>query len=375
VQTEKIAQTVQKIKSNLSPTKSRQYGLKNKKQKIQRNPTIAEDDNTKRNYESFGSQYNASPRRVFNLVVSRLLNRMPRWFQGPRCLNTLRLDSKVVVITGANTGIGKETARELSRRGAEVVMACRDLQKAEEAAKEISAETKNKVTTLKLDLASLSSVRIAAKELIAQQPKIHILINNAGVMVCPKWQTEDGFEMQLGVNHLGHFLWTMLLLDTIKQSAPARIINLSSVAHEGGQINFDDIMMDKNYDATRAYCRSKLANILFTKSLAKRLEGTGVTTYAVHPGVVQTELGRHLGESTNRAIHDSFHFFGRFFFKTAEMGAQTSVYCATEESVIEQSGSYFSDCAVKTPNRRAEDMDVAERLWKLSEQLVNYSHN
>jgi len=300
---------------------------------------------------------------------------MPRWFQGSRCLNTVRLDSKVVVITGANTGIGKETARELSHRGAEIVMACRDIQKAEEAAKEISAETKNKVTTLKLDLASLSSIRNAAKELINRQPKIHILINNAGVMVCPKWQTEDGFEMQLGVNHLGHFLWTLLLLDTIKQSAPARIINLSSVAHEGGHINFDDIMMDKNYDATRAYCRSKLANILFTKELAKRLDGTGVTTYAVHPGVVQTELGRHLGESTNRVIHDSFHFFGRFFFKTAEMGAQTSVYCATEESITDKSGSYFSDCAVKVPNSRAEDMDVAERLWKLSEKLVNHNYN
>lgn len=324
---------------------------------------------------SFVSQYNASSRRVFNLVASQLFHRMPRWFQGSRCLNAVRLDNKVVVITGANTGIGKETARELSRRGAEVVMACRDLQKAEEAAKEISAETNNKVTTLKLDLASLSSVRTAAQQLIAQQPKIHILINNAGVMVCPQWKTEDGFEMQLGVNHLGHFLWTLLLLPTIRNSAPARIINLSSVAHEGGQINFDDIMMDKNYDATRAYCRSKLANILFTKSLDKQLAGTGVTTYAVHPGVVQTELGRHLNESTNRVIHDSFHFFGRFFFKTAEMGAQTSIHCATDESVTEQSGSYFSDCAVKVPNSKAEDMEVAEHLWNISEQLVHQRYN
>jgi len=156
---------------------------------------------------------------------------MPRWFQGPRCRNTVRLDGKVVVITGANTGIGKETARELSRRGTEIVLACRDVQKAETAAQEITSETKNKVTTLKLDLASLTSVRNAANQLIVQQPKIHILINNAGVMVCPKWQTEDGFEMQFGVNHLGHFLWTLLLLDNIKQSTPARIINLSSVLH------------------------------------------------------------------------------------------------------------------------------------------------
>lgn len=298
---------------------------------------------------------------------------MPRWFQGPRCRNTVRLDGKVVVITGANTGIGKETARELSRRGAEIVLACRDVQKAETAAQEITSETKNKVTTLKLDLASLTSVRNAANQLIVQQPKIHILINNAGVMVCPKWQTEDGFEMQFGVNHLGHFLWTLLLLDNIKQSTPARIINLSSVLHSRGDMNFDDLMLDKNYNAYTAYCQSKLANVLFTKELSKRLSGTGVTTFAVHPGVVQTELGRHINESSNRVIDDMFHFFGRYFFKTAEMGAQTSVYCSTEESLIDQSGCYFSDCAKENPSRQAQDMEAAERLWKISEKLVNYN--
>ncbi|XP_046446625.1 retinol dehydrogenase 11-like [Daphnia pulex] len=299
---------------------------------------------------------------------------MPRWFQGPRCTNVVRLDGKVAVITGANTGIGKETARELSRRGAQVVIACRDIQKAGDAAREISSETKNSVTTLKLDLASLSSIRTAAQNLKVQQPKIHLLINNAGIMVCPQWKTEDDFEMQLGVNHLGHFLWTLMLLDNVKQAAPSRIINVSSIAHTRGNIDFDDIMMEKNYDPTRSYCRSKLANVLFSKELANRLNGTGVTCYSLHPGVVQTELGRHLRVTTNRLVDDMFHWFGQYFFKTPEMGAQTTIYCATEPSLSSRTGLYYSDCAEERPARQAENKEAARRLWEISEKLVNFSY-
>nr|CAH0112096.1 unnamed protein product [Daphnia galeata] len=295
---------------------------------------------------------------------------MPRFFQGPRCKNTVQLDGKIVVITGSNTGIGKETARELSQRGAEVVLACRDLNKAEEAADEISKQTGNKVTTVKLNLASMKSIRAAAEELGTRHPQIHILINNAGIMTCPQWKTEDGFEMQFGVNHLGSFLWTLLLLDNIKQAAPSRIVNLSSLAHTRGKIYFDDLMLTKNYTPVRAYCQSKLANVLFTQELARRLEGTGVTVLAVHPGVVQTELSRHINESMNSCVDGTLHFFSRYVFKTPEMGAQTSVYCATEESLTELSGHYFSDCTMKKPAKQANDKKKAERLWKMSEELV-----
>lgn len=298
---------------------------------------------------------------------------MPRFFQGPRCKNICHLDGKVVVITGANTGIGKETARELSKRGAEVVLACRDLNKAAEAAEEISKETGNVVTTLKLDLASMKSIRSAAEELIERHPEIHILINNAGIMTCPQWKTDDGFEMQFGVNHLGSFLWTLLLLNNIKRAAPSRIVNLSSVAHTRGKMYFDDLMLTKNYTPIRSYCQSKLANVLFTQELARRLEGSGVSVFAVHPGAVQTELARHINESMNACVDGTLHFFGRYFFKTPEMGAQTSVYCATEESLTELSGHYFSDCAKTKPASQANDKEAAERLWKMSEELVGFT--
>lgn len=282
-------------------------------------------------------------------------------------MNNVKLDGKVVVITGGNTGIGKETARDLSRRGAaEVVLACRDMGKAEKAANEIEKETGNKVTTLKLDLASLASIRASTEQLKARHPSIHILINNAGVMMCPQWETEDGFEMQFGTNHLGHFLWTLLLLDNIKNAAPSRIVNLSSRAHTRGGMHFDDLMMKKNYSSMGAYSQSKLANILFTKELNRRLEGTGVTCYAVHPGVVQTELGRHLGGFVNFLGNT----IGNLMLKTPEMGAQTSVYCATEESVTKNSGCYFSDCAIKEPTEAAKNMEDAKRLWEISEKLV-----
>ncbi|KAG0711166.1 Retinol dehydrogenase 13 [Chionoecetes opilio] len=292
------------------------------------------------------------------------------WLQGPKCRSKARLEGKTVVITGSNTGIGKETARDLSRRGARVVMLCRDLQKARTTAEEIHEETGNPVVVHHLDLASLHSIRDTAANLNDTETRIHLLINNAGIMMCPRWETKDGFEMQLGTNHLGHFLLTLLLLDTIKASAPARIINVSSVAHTQGRIHWDDLHLQHHYNAKEAYCQSKLANVLFTRELAKRLQGTSVTTYSLHPGVVQTELGRHIHQSVNGFIHWAFHFFGNFFFKTVTRGAQTTIYCAVEESLATHTGKYYSDCAEKPPHRAALSDEDARRLWDASTQLV-----
>ncbi|XP_045135874.1 retinol dehydrogenase 11-like isoform X1 [Portunus trituberculatus] len=292
------------------------------------------------------------------------------WLQGPMCKSKARLDGKTVVITGSNTGIGKETARDLSRRGARVVMLCRDLQKARTAAEEINRETGNAMVVHHLDLASLESVRNTAEILADTEQNIHILINNAGIMMCPRWETKDGFEMQLGTNHLGHFLLTMLLLDRLKASAPARIINVSSIAHTQGKMHWDDLHLTKDYNAKAAYCQSKLANVLFTRELAKKLKGTNVNAYSLHPGVVQTDLGRHIHQSVNGFIHWAFHFFGNFFFKTVKRGAQTTIYCAVEESLATQTGKYYSDCAEKQPHQLALCDDDARRLWDVSSELV-----
>ncbi|XP_068248495.1 retinol dehydrogenase 13-like isoform X3 [Palaemon carinicauda] len=296
------------------------------------------------------------------------------WLQGPKCKSKVRLDGKTVVITGANTGIGKETAKDLSRRGAKIVMLCRDLEKARLAAEEIHKDTGNTVGVYHLDLASLESVRNTAATLKDTEPKIHCLINNAGVMMCPRWETKDGFEMQLGTNHLGHFLLTLLLLDQVKAAAPSRIVTVSSIAHTQGRMHWEDLMRTETYDAKEAYCQSKLANVLFSRELAKKLQGTGVTTYSLHPGVVQTELGRHIHESVNDFIHWAFHFFGQFFFKTVERGAQTTIYCAVDESLANQTGKYYSDCAEKKPHPRGECDDDAHRLWDTSLRLVGLDH-
>ncbi|XP_045925311.1 retinol dehydrogenase 13-like isoform X2 [Micropterus dolomieu] len=216
---------------------------------------------------------------------------------GGRCTSNATINGKTVVITGANAGIGKETARELAKRGGRIIMGCRDMGKCEEAAKEIRGKTLNPhVYACHLDLASMKSIREFAERIKQEEQRVDVLINNAGVMRCPAWKTEDGFDMQFGVNHLGHFLLTNLLLDKLKESAPSRVINLASLAHIVGKIDFEDLNWEKKkFDTKQAYCQSKLANVLFTRELAKRLQGTGVTVNAVHPGVVATELGRHTG--------------------------------------------------------------------------------
>ena len=290
-----------------------------------------------------------------------------KYFQGPRCHSQKSLKGKTVIITGANTGIGKETAVDLARRGARVILACRNMSKGSEAVREIQERTGKSVLLEELDLASLDSVRRFANNILQSEPRLDILINNAGIMACDYQKTKDGFEMQFGVNHLGHFLLTMLLLDLLKRSAPSRIINVSSAGHSmgSGKIHFEDINSEKSYRSWEAYFQSKLANVLFTRELSKRLAGTNVAVNALHPGAVSTELGRHSFVSS--FLMEPVKWY---FCKTPEQGAQTTIYCAVSEEMEGVSGKYLADCAIKEPSKPAQDDEMAKKLWDLSEELV-----
>lgn len=202
---------------------------------------------------------------------------------------------------------------------------------------------------------------------LQEEKRLDILINNAGVMAMPKSLTKDGFEMQLGVNHLGHFLLTNLLLDTLKASAPSRIVVVSSLAHKFGAINKDDLNSEKSYNKYKAYSQSKLANVLFTRELARRLRGTGVTVNAVHPGVVKTELGRHLVKSYVRRAIEPIVYFA---FKTPRSGSQTQLMVALDADLKTITGKYFADCQIKGEAKSGskDDDELAGWLWKISEE-------
>ena len=221
-----------------------------------------------------------------------------RYAAGGVCRSKALLNGKTVVITGGNTGIGLETAVDLAKRNARVILACRSVERGEKAAVEVRKRSKSdNVVFVQLDLASLDSVRRFADTVLQREPRIDVLVNNAGIMALPqRKETKEGFEMQFGVNHLGHFLLTNLLLDRIKEAPAGRIVNVSSVGHRRGKMDFDDLNSVRSYSAFGAYGRSKLANVLFTRSLAKRLalEGTNTTANSLHPGGVRTELGRNL---------------------------------------------------------------------------------
>ncbi|XP_028835197.1 retinol dehydrogenase 12 isoform X1 [Denticeps clupeoides] len=294
-----------------------------------------------------------------------------KWIAGGRCHSRVFLRGKTVVITGANTGIGKETALDMACRGARVVMACRDLTKAEKAAEEIRQSTGNRnVVVRHMDLASLYSVREFAKEFIATEDRVDILINNAGVMMCPKNITEDGYETQLAVNHLGHFLLTNLLIGLLKKSSPSRVVNVSSMLHKGGKIHFDDLFFDKRqYNSLVSYRQSKLANVLFSRELARQMRGTGVSSYSLHPGVIRTELSRHV-ESWLPILKFLLCIPSYLLMKTPWEGAQTSIYCAVTEGLECKSGCYFSDCAETEAAPEGRDDVVARRLWEESARLV-----
>lgn len=307
-----------------------------------------------------------------------------------KCTAATRLDGKTAIVTGSNTGIGKVTVNELAKRGARVIMACRSLERAEKAAEDIRSNLKDnpksgEVLIRQLDLTSLKSVRKCAQEILDSEPAIHLLINNAGIMMCPRQLTEDGYELQFATNHLGHYLFTLLLLpriirsaqDSTQSSAPARIINLSSLAHTwgDGRMHFEDINLEKGYSPTGAYGRSKLANILFTTELAKRLQGKNVNTYAVHPGVVDTELSRHFDSSVLPGAAWLYQHIGGLFIKSPEQGAQTTLYCALDPKCESQTGLYYVDCKKKEPARRAKKEETAKELWTESWKLVGLGDN
>ncbi|KAI8489991.1 PREDICTED: retinol dehydrogenase 14-like [Branchiostoma belcheri] len=295
----------------------------------------------------------------------------------PKCSSQASLKDKTAVVTGANTGIGLEVAKDLARRGAKVILACRNETRAEAAVAQIVQETGNEnVMTLKLDLASLSSVREFSQKVTEGEDRLDILVNNAGIC-CPQSTTEDGIETQLQVNHLGHFLLTNLLLDLLKKSAPSRVVVVASSVHKTSKgINFEDINYEKDYVAFPVYAQSKLANILFTRELAKRLEGTGVTAYAAHPGLVKTELWRTLPELYGwkfTVFKPMFYLGMAAFAKTPVQGAQTIINCAVEEALSSESGLYYSDCAVEEPSQKAMDDVVARQLWDVSERMTGLS--
>ena len=274
------------------------------------------------------------------------------------------MQGKVAIVTGANTGIGRETALELARQGAQVFLACRSQAKTQPVVDEINRQIhdqdQGKAEFLPLDLGSFDSVRRCAELFLQKGLPLHVLVNNAG-LAGNKGLTDSGFEMTFGVCHMGHFLLTNLLLDTLKQSAPARIVVVSSKMHKGPKrFNFAAVKSPtKSWNGVPEYGQAKLANVLFVKALAKRLEGTGVNVYALHPGVVASDVWRALPWPLDKLIKP-------FMLSTAE-GAKTSLYCAMSDAAAGQSGLYYDECKVAEPSALALDEGLAEELWSKSE--------
>lgn len=340
--------------------------------------------------------------------MAQIWKQFDTWMKGPTSGSDAKvcLEDKVVAITGANTGIGKVTAHEISKKGARVIMLCRNTEKAHAAAREINKDTGNQVDVVKLDLASLKSVRECADTLLEKEDKIDILINNAGVMACPEMKTEDGLELQIGTNHFGHFLLTELLQPLLRKSTesgfPPRIVIVSSLAHEGPmwpwpfcfialglallmprfvklywallprfKMNWNDLHFQKTagrYEPFIAYSQSKLATVLYSKELSKRIEKDGIRVYCLHPGLIDSELWRHHKEkgSVGEYLLSPFEYF----MKTPFYGAQTTLYCALEPSIVNDTGLYYSDCAETSCSPVALNEEDQNKLRGISEETV-----
>jgi NAD(P)-dependent dehydrogenase (short-subunit alcohol dehydrogenase family) len=276
------------------------------------------------------------------------------------------LRGKVCIVTGANSGIGKATALGLAELGAAVVMLCRDRVRGEVARAEIRERSGNDAVDLMLaDLSVQSSIRDFVERFERAYGGLHVLVNNAGVVAARRTLTADGLELTFAVNYLAPFLLTNLLLDELKASAPARVVNVAGSLHRWGKINFDDLQLEKNYGAARAGCQSKLALVLFTYELARRLEGTAVTANCLHPGAVRAGIARDLPWYLRAPA-----FVARPFFVSPGRGARTSVYLASSPAVEGVTGKYFSKMREVRSSAASYDEEAAARLWRVSEELT-----
>ena len=272
------------------------------------------------------------------------------------------MEGKRVLITGGNSGIGIVTATALAQQGAEVVLACRDTAKTTAALKVINAGASTPAINLPVELDNLESVRKLAANFLGRYDRLDVLINNAGVFPPKQRTTVDGFEMQMGVNHLSHFLLTNLLLDCLKASSPARVVTVSSKLHKAGEIDFEVFKGYENYNSQSAYNSSKLANVLFGIELARQLEGTGVTSNVLHPGAVSTDIIRDLPWLLRKIIG--------MIFISPEKGALTNIMLASDPALVETNGKYYDQCELTDFSSQADDRVLCKQLWDVSAELT-----
>lgn len=275
-----------------------------------------------------------------------------------------RLIGKTAIVTGANSGMGMATARALLDEGATVIMLCRSEKRGKEAYEELTKDGNSRTYLILCDLGDYGSIRNFVKQVKASFTRIDILVNNAGFISLDRQETKEGLERQFGINHVGHFLLTTELLDLMGEGS--RIVNVASGAHKTGKIHFDDINLHKGFNVFKAYSQSKLANVLFTRELARRVKDRGITVNCCHPGAVATNIGIDRDTGFGRTVTRLL----KPFFQTPAQGASTAIFLATDESVKDITGEYFYKCKIAKSSKRSKDMELAKRLFEFSEQLV-----
>ncbi len=275
-----------------------------------------------------------------------------------------RLDEKIAIVTGANSGMGMATTKALADEGATVIMLCRSERRGREALEKLKEKKDRKLDLILCDLGDYASVRDFVKQIREKYGRVDILVNNAGFISLDRQETKEGLERQFGINHIGHFLLTTELLDMMKKGA--RIVVVASGAHKAGKIHFDDINLQHGYNVVRAYSQSKLANVLFTKELARRLSDKGITVNCCHPGAVATNMGVDRDTGFGKTITGIL----KPFFLTPEEGSRTAVFLAADESVKDITGKYFYKCKIAKSSELSNNEEIAKRLYALSEKLI-----
>ena len=277
----------------------------------------------------------------------------------------MRLQGKTAIVTGANSGMGMATVRALSDMGARVIMLCRSEKRGREALERLNSEKPRDLDLILCDLGDYDSVRSFVSKVRESYSHIDILVNNAGFISLDRQETKEGLERQFGINHIGHFLLTTSLLDLMGKGS--RIVVVASGAHKTGKIHFDDINLHKGFNVIKAYSQSKLANVLFTRELARRVKDKGITVNCCHPGAVATNIGIDRETGFGKTVTGLL----KPFFQTPEQGARTAVFLATDDSVADVSGEYFYKCKIAKSSKRSKDMELAKELFEFSEKLIN----